>query len=246
MSSILDALRKVEAEKAKKKVDLGEVEELLAERDLLVPGEEEAEDRVSGRRRLIIAGAMIALAVTAGVAAFFIYGFVRGRPTGEVTQPQALFTTPAQLPQVPAQVTERAAEPEAPSEAVASAQPPAPEPTVPAPARTAPTLQTAGPPAAEPREAPEPSPAEPATPPVTPAAVTERAPTDAPAQPPPERPTLKINILRPASDQFTTALAVVNGKKVGIGDYVDGAKVIKIQSDGIVFEYGDDLFLVRF
>lgn len=246
MSSILDALRKVEAEKAKKKVDLGEVEELLAERDLLVPGEEEAQDRASARRRFIIVGAMIALAVTAGVAAFFIYGFVRGGPPGEVTESQALFPTPAQLPQVPAQVTEYAAEPETPPEIVASAPPSAPEPTVPAPARTPPAVQTAGPPAAEPPEAAEPSRAEPATPPVTSAAVTERAPADAPAQPPPDRPTLKINILRPASDQFATALAVVNGKKVGIGDYVDGAKVINIQSDGIVFEYGDGLFLVKF
>jgi hypothetical protein len=243
MSSILDALRKVEAEKAKKKVDLGEVEELLAERDLLVAGEEEAQDRASGRRRLIIAGAMIVLAVTAGVATFFIYGFVRGGPPEEVTESQALFSTPGQLPQVPAQATELAAEPQTASEMVASPQPTAPEPTVPAPPRAASAVRTPEPPLAEPPEAAAP---EPLTPPAPTAAVAERASVAAPAQPPPERPKLKINILRPASDQFATALAVVNGKKVAIGDYVDGAKVIKIQSDGIVFEYGDDLFLVKF
>jgi len=242
MSSILDALRKVEAEKAKRKVDLGEVEELLAERDLLVAGDEEPQERATGRRRLIVVSAMIALTVTAGVAAFFIYGFVRGRPPAEVTESQAPSTTPAQLPQVPAQVTQRPAEPqETPSETVTLAQPQAPEPTVPAPAATGPTAPTTEPPAAEPLEA-----AEPVSQPATPATVAERATAAGPAQPALDRPTLKINILRPASEQFPTPLAVVNGKKVGIGDYVDGARVIKIQRDGIVFEYGDDLFLVKF
>ncbi len=236
MSSILDALRKVEAEKAKKKVDLGEVEELLAERDLVVPGEEEQQGRAPAMRLLIVVGTLVVLAAASGVAAFFIYGFVRSGPPEQVTEPQALFPAPAQLPQMPAQVTEQAAEPKTPSEVVASVQAPAAGPSV-----TAPAVQTLEPPAPQPPEA-----AEPVTAPATPAAVAERASVAAPAQPPQQRPTLKINILRPASDQFPTALAVVNGKKVGIGDYIDRAQVIKIQSDGIVFEYADELFLVKF
>jgi hypothetical protein len=60
------------------------------------------------------------------------------------------------------------------------------------------------------------------------------------------KPALKINILRASSEQFPEPVAVVNMHRVTVGDYVDGAKVIKIDNDGIVFEYGDELFLVPF
>jgi hypothetical protein len=73
-----------------------------------------------------------------------------------------------------------------------------------------------------------------------------QAPASPSAKKPSRRPELRINILRPPSEEFPTGLAVVNGKRVGVGNSVEGAEVIKIQEDGVVFEYTDDLFLVTF
>lgn len=61
-----------------------------------------------------------------------------------------------------------------------------------------------------------------------------------------QKPALKINILRPPSEQFPEALAVVNSQQVAVGQSVDGAEVIEIRSDGILFEYAGESFFVQF
>jgi len=229
MSSILDALKKVEAEKEQKKVDLGEVEEMLAERDLLAPEEKEPRRRVVGARKAGIVVALVGGLVVFGAVGFVLYGPLTGTRRARVTE-ESQASTP-----IPARV---------------------PQPAFPAPLEPAPGAPT---PVSEPRAtAPEVSEPESAVPEsaASPGALaTATVPTpvegEAAAAPPvqedtPKRPALKINILRPPSEEFPEPLAVVNGKKAGIGDEIDGAKVIEIRSDGIVFEYGDDLFLVEF
>ena len=234
MSSILDALRKVETEKAKKKVELGEVEEMLAEKDLLVPDEEELPRRVRRLNRVVIGVvASLAMAGVFGAAAFFLYGVLKAR---QVTESQAAFPVPPQVPQAtvpqPGQFTSQE-RPPAPAQLARDA---VNEPSATPPGVAEPTGAVPEPPSL-PSEVPEPPVSTP---------TMDRAAVDAPVKRPAQRPELKINILRPPSEQFPTPQAVVNGKKVGVGGYIDGAKVIKIQDGGIVFEYGDDLFLVKF
>jgi len=226
MSSILDALRKVEAEKTKKKVDLREIEEVLAEKDLIVPEEGEPVPTARGPRRAVILVGLVAVALVFGVAAFFVHNALRGAATEEVTESQAVF------PGRPAieQPSEPASAAEPPASAVSTSTQSS-EPAVAPPEPAEPTGILPEPPAAETKTAAQP------------ASTLSKEPS---AKKPARRPNLRINILRPPSEQFPTGLAVVNGKKVGVGDSVDGAKVIKIQEDGVVFECGDDLFLVKF
>ncbi len=228
MSSILDALRKVEAEKTKKKVDLREIEEVLAEKDLIVPAEGEPLPRARGPKRALILVGLVAVGVVFGVAAFFVHNALRGAPPKEVTESQAVFPgRPVASRPAIQEPSEPTSAPESSETAVSisaqSSEPTAalPEPTSIVPEPTAPETKMPPQPASVPSEEP-------------------------PAKRPARRPDLRINILRPPSEQFPTGLAVVNGKKVGVGDSVNGAKVIKIQEDGVVFEYGDDLFPVKF
>lgn len=217
MSSILDALRKVEAEKTKKKVDLREIEEVLAEKDLIVPDEGEPAPRDRRPKRAVIVLALVAVTVVFGVATFFVHNALLGGPSKEVTESQAAFPgrPEASSPAIPQRL-----------ESVSPEEPAAVTPAPPA-SETNMAVQSASPPDAAVSAASTPS--------------KERT-----AQRPARRPALRINILRPPSEQFPKGLAVVNGKKVGVGDRVGGAEVIKIQEDGIVFDSGDDLFLVKF
>lgn len=212
MSSILDALRKVEAEKTKKKVDLRDIEDVLAEKDFIAPEEGEPVPRTRGPKRILAVVVLAAVVIVSGAATFFVYNALRG-PGKEVTETA-----------FPGRV-------QAPRPAVAQPVESPTEPTAAAPATAEPTGVVPESPAPETKLAPQPAPAP-----------SKKPPAKRPAQ----RPELRINILRPPSELFATGLAVVNGKKVAVGDHVDGAEVIKIQEDGILFEYGDDLFLVKF
>jgi len=213
MSSILDALRKVEAEKTKKKVDLHEIEAVLAEKDFIAPEEGEPVPRTRGSKRAVTVMALVVVVAVSGVATFFIYNALRGASVKDVTETAFPGRVQAPRPPVPQPIESEA------------------EPIAAAPATAEPTGVVPEPPAPETKMAPQPAPAPSKKP---------------PAKTPARRPELRINILRPPSELFATGLAVVNGKKVAVGDHVDGAEVIKIQEDGILFDYGDDLFLVKF
>jgi len=246
MSSILEALRKVEAEKAKRKVDLGEVEEVLAERDLLVPEEEEPRGRSPTLRRALIGVAVVALAGAFGVAAFFLHNLLTGTSPEQVTESQAPFRAPADLPQAAVQIPEPLTTGETPARPAGPARVSTNGPTITPPGADQATAVPPEPEAVEVKAPVQTAPPTAVSPTVTATPPTEQASAVATVKPAPQRPKLKINILRPSSEEFPTPLAVVNRKKVGVGDYVDGAQVIEIQNDGIVFEYGDDLFLVKF
>jgi len=71
MSSILDALRKVEAEKSKKKLDLHEIEDVLVEKDLLEPEEGEPLTQAGRPKRAVMILALVAVTVVFGVATFY-------------------------------------------------------------------------------------------------------------------------------------------------------------------------------
>lgn len=230
MSSILDALRKVEAEKTKDKVDLGEVEELLAEKELLVPDEKEPRPGTGGVNRAAIVMVSAAVVVLFGVGGFLLYGRLAGARRAEITENRASGFVPPEVPRPP---DSRALEP------------PQQKPLGPTAEDSA--VQAPVAPAAEAdRAAPEGEAIE------SPAAPTDRVttavPKPAPLTPkaPAPRPALKINILRAASEEFPEPLAVVNGKKAAVGDNVDGAKVLEIRNDGILFEYAGESFLVPF
>lgn len=231
MSSILDALRKVEAEKTKKKVDLREIEEVLAEKDLIVPEEGEPVPSARGPKRAVILVGLVAVGVVFGVAGFFVHNALRGAPPKEVTESQAAFPGRPAVSRPGIQQPGESAPAAEPSETAVSTSAESSEPTPAPPEPPEPTGIVPEPPAPETTIAAEPT----STP-------SEEPPAKAPAR----RPDLRINILRPPSEQFPTGLAVVNGKRVGVGNRVDGAEVIKIQEDGVVFECGDDLFLVKF
>jgi len=227
MSSILDALRKVEAEKTKEKVDLGEVEEILTEKDLLVPEGIEKERKTRGVNRAVIVLASVAAVALFGAAGFFLYGKLTRGPDVGVTGNRTQGSIPARNLRLPA--VEELPEPISSSPAsAAESQDPAPV-VAPAPESAAlePTIAEGNV-----SELP-PSPANP-----------EASSVAAPA--PAQRPSLKINVLRPSSEQFPDALAVVNRRKVAVGDSVDGAKVLEIRADGILFEYAGESFFVRF
>jgi hypothetical protein len=220
MSSILDALRKVEAEKTKKKADLREIEEVLAEKDLIVPEEGEPAPTARGPKRAVMLVGLVAVVVVFGVAAFFVHNALRGALPGRPVVSRPAIQQPGEAAS-PAEPSETAVSTSARASEPTPARPEPAEPTEIAPEPTAPETEIAAQALATPSEGP-------------------------PAKKPAVRPDLRINILRPPSEQFPTGLAVVNGKKVGVGDRVGGAKIIKIQEDGVVFEYGDDLFPVKF
>jgi hypothetical protein len=227
MSSILDALRKVEAEKTKQKVDLGEVEEMLAEKELLVPEEQEEERSERRVNRAAIVLASVAVIALFGAGGFFLYGKLTGGGQAEVADDLTGAPVPARLPGQP--VLEEPSEPSTPPPAsVAESPPPAPVAAEPESAVEEPLItQESGP------ESPE-------------AADARDAGTAAAEPAAAARPTLKINILRPSSGQFPEALAVVNRQQVGVGESVDGAKVLEIRSGGILFEYAGESFFVQF
>lgn len=220
MSSILDALRKVEAEKTRKKVDLREIEQVLAERDLIVPEEGEPAPRERRPKRAVIVLALVTVTVVFGVVTFFVRNALQGGPPKEVTESQDSFRG---MPDASSQAIPQALKPASPEEPAATS----PAPAKPPDSETNMVVQSTAPP-----DAAESAPSTP----------SEQSTTERPAR----RPALRINILRPPSAEFPRGLAVVNGQKVAVGDRVGGAEVIKIQEDGIVFDYGDDLFLVKF
>lgn len=225
MSSILDALRKVEAEKTKEKVDLGEVEEILTEKDLLVPEGIKEERKTRGVNRAVIVLASVAAVALFGAAGFFLYGKLTRGPDAGVTGNRTEGSIPAQNLRLPA--VEEPLEPIS-SSAAAESQDPAPV-VAPAPESTVrePTIAEGN------VSEPPPSPANPEA-----TAVAKPVPA--------QKPALKINVLRPSSEQFPEALAVVNRQKVAVGDSVDGAKVLEMRADGILFEYAGESFFVRF
>lgn len=220
MSSILDALRKVEAEKTKEKVDLGEVEDMLAEKELLVPEEEEEGRRSAGAHRAAVVLVSVAVVGLFGAGGFFLYGRLTGGRHPGAAGNEAGGPAAAQLLRQP--VVEEPLEPAVPSRpSVAESQAPAP------------IAHEPGSTVEEPAVAREDVPA------------STEASADSVASVAQE-PTLKINILRPASEQFPDALAVVNRQRVAVGQSVDGAEVLEIRSDGILFEYAGESFFVQF
>ncbi len=220
MSSILDALRKVEAEKTKEKVDLGEVEDMLAEKELLVREEQEEGRKSAGTHRAAIVLVSVAVVGLCGAGGFFLYGRLTGGRHAGAAGNQAGGPTAAQLPGQP--VVQEPSEPPAPSPAsVVQSQAPAP------------TASEPGSAVEEPMVAQENVSA-------SPEASADNVASVA------QKPALKINILRPPSEQFPEALAVVNSQQVAVGQSVDGAEVIEIRSDGILFEYAGESFFVQF
>jgi hypothetical protein len=239
MSSILDALRKVEAEKTqKKKVDLGEIEEMLAEQDLVVPEEEGRQRKRVNKEQVTLVLAFVGVVALSAVIGSFLYVASHRARTGQVSQNEAGVQMPAPPIQPAIPIPEERAAVQVPQEPAKPLHPPADRPA------TAPVSEA--------RKETVPTPAPTPAPP----AATANAPTQPSAKPeqpaiaspkePAQRPVLKINILRAPSEEFPDPLAVVNKKKVRVGDSVDGAKVIKIQGDGIVFEFGNEIFLVQF
>jgi hypothetical protein len=220
MSSILDALRKVEADKTKEKVDLGAVEDMLAEKELLVPEEEEEGRRSAGAHRAAIVLVSVAVVGLCGAGGFSLYGRLTGGRHAGAAGNQAGGPAPARLPGQP--VVEEPSEEAAPSPAsVAESQAPAPMTSEPGSAVEEPTVAQENVPA-------------------SPEASADSVASVA------QKPALKINILRPPSEQFPEALAVVNGRRVAVGESVDGAEILEIRRDGILFEYAGESFFVQF
>lgn len=225
MSSILDALRKVEAETTKEKVDLGEVENFLAEKDLLVPEEIKEERKARRVNRAAIVVAVVVAVALFGAAGFFLYGKLTSSPQAGVTDNRIDGLVPAQNVRPPATEEPSApisSSPAAESEIAAPVIAPALESTVVEPTIAEGNVSDSPPASANPE--------------------ASAAAAPAPAQ----RPALKINVLRPSSVQFPDALAVVNRQRVAVGESVDGAKVLEIRVEGILFEYAGESFFVRF
>lgn len=233
MSSILKALKKLEAEKAARLSGQVEISRAILTEKAPRPGH---------RSRLPVIFCVLVMAVAVLGGSMALWRSRGSTPSGTLqanaplvpTQPAPVKASPssqpaavpsAQVPAAPAAVVNRT-----PSAAV-PVPPPLPKPReqLPRQASPAPVRETVPTPFARPLPAPVATPQPPAD--------TTARPAPVPASPQPHAvPALRVSGIAWQKDS-TSRLAIVNGQPVGLGAAVDGATIEEIFPDRVRFAY---------